>query len=150
MANRVSKSNQLIEIGKSREDAFHDECALMGIWNEREASNLAYLGLYAQQHRGQEGAGVASVDQKHSRLMIHRGLGLVSEVFEDFDFAQLPGNCAVGHTRYSTAGANRLANVQPFQAEIAGGRVALAHNGNLINADKLRKELIDKGSIFSS
>jgi len=135
-----------------RSDRFHEECALFGGWNLKEAANLAYLGLYAQQHRGQEGAGVVSLDLKSGKpsISIHRGLGLVSEVFNEFDFTKLPGQSAIGHLRYSTAGGNRLSNVQPFFAEIAHGSMAVAHNGNLINADQIRDELIEDGSIFNS
>lgn len=134
-------------------DTFHDECGLMAVWNHEEAANLAYLGLYAQQHRGQEGAGVISVKRNgddSSHFFVHKGLGLVADVFGNFDFSKLPGDIAIGHVRYTTAGGNKLANVQPFVADISLGYVAVAHNGNLINADELRRELIDQGSIFAS
>lgn len=110
---------------------------------------MAYLGLYSQQHRGQEGAGVVAVNG-NSLFNVHRGLGLVSDVFRDFDFDKLPGRIAIGHVRYSTAGGNKLANVQPFSAEVSLGRVAIAHNGNLVNTDYLRKQLIKDGAILSS
>lgn len=135
------------------EDKFHDECGLMAVWNHPEAANLTYLGLYAQQHRGQEGAGVVSVDRNGDDLphfYVHKGLGLVADVFGHFDFTKLPGGVAIGHVRYTTAGGNRLANVQPFVADIALGHTAVAHNGNLTNADDLRRELIETGSIFAS
>jgi amidophosphoribosyltransferase len=134
-------------------DKFHDECGLMAVWNHPEAANLTYLGLYAQQHRGQEGAGVVSVKRNgddNPHFFFHKGVGLVADVFGNFDFSQLPGESAIGHVRYTTAGGNKLANVQPFVADIALGYVAVAHNGNLINADELRRELIDSGSIFAS
>jgi len=134
-------------------DKFHDECGLMAVWNHPEAANLTYLGLYAQQHRGQEGAGVVSVDRNGNDLphfFVHKGLGLVADVFGNFDFTKLPGGVAIGHVRYTTAGGNRLANVQPFVADIALGHTAVAHNGNLVNADDLRRELIEQGSIFGS
>ena len=134
-------------------DKFHDECGLMAVWNHPEAANLTYLGLYAQQHRGQEGAGVVSVEKNGGgdpHFHVHKGLGLVADVFGSFDFTKLPGQYAVGHVRYTTAGGNRLANVQPFVADIALGHTAVAHNGNLINADDLRRELIEQGSIFAS
>lgn len=134
-------------------DKFHDECGLMAAWNHPEAANLTYLGLYAQQHRGQEGAGVVSVEKNGGgdpHFHVHKGLGLVADVFGSFDFTKLPGQYAVGHVRYTTAGGNRLANVQPFVADIALGHTAVAHNGNLINADDLRRELIEQGSIFAS
>ena len=134
-------------------DKFHDECGLMAVWNHPEAANLTYLGLYAQQHRGQEGAGVVSLKRNGDSLphfFVHKGLGLVADVFGNFDFEKLPGDVAIGHVRYTTAGGNRLANVQPFVADIALGHTAVAHNGNLINADDLRRELIEQGSIFGS
>ena len=112
---------------------------------------MAYLGLQAQQHRGQEGAGLVAIDNSGpASFTVHRGLGLVADIFADFDFAKLPGTRAIGHVRYSTAGGHRLANVQPFFAEVSRGRMALAHNGNLINADALRSSLIESGSIFGS
>jgi amidophosphoribosyltransferase len=135
------------------DDKFHDECGLMAVWDHPEAANLTYLGLYAQQHRGQEGAGVVSVDRNGDDLphfYVHKGLGLVADVFGSFDFTKLPGAVAIGHVRYTTAGGNRLANVQPFVADIALGHTAVAHNGNLTNADDLRRELIEQGSIFAS
>jgi amidophosphoribosyltransferase len=132
-------------------DKFREECGLVGVWNHSEAANIAYLGLYAQQHRGQEGAGVVALKRGDpSRFTVHRGVGLVADVFGDFDFSKMEGTCAVGHNRYTTAGHHHLANVQPFFSEIAPGKIALAHNGNLINADELRKKLIQDGSIFSS
>jgi amidophosphoribosyltransferase len=110
------------------EDKFHDECGLMAVWNHPEAANLAYLGLYAQQHRGQEGAGVVSVDRNGNDLphfYVHKGLGLVADVFGSFDFTKLPGGVAIGHVRYTTAGGNRLANVQHFVADIALGHTLM-------------------------
>ncbi|MCO6431201.1 MAG: amidophosphoribosyltransferase [Deltaproteobacteria bacterium] len=132
-------------------DKFREECGLMGVWNHPEAANLVYLGLYAQQHRGQEGAGVVSVSNNgRPRFHIHKGIGLVSEVFQKYDFGSLPGKQSIGHVRYTTAGGNHLSNVQPFYAEISSGGVVIAHNGNLINADTLREQLIDDGAIFAS
>ena len=133
-------------------DKFREECALFGVWGHQEASTLTYLGLYAQQHRGQEGVGVVSIraTRDQPEMHVHRGLGLVSEVFGDFDFSKLPGQHSIGHVRYTTAGSNALANVQPFCATVSCGTVALAHNGNLINADELREELTNSGAIFSS
>jgi amidophosphoribosyltransferase len=134
-----------------RDDKFREECGLVGVWDNKEASNIAYLCLYSQQHRGQEGAGVVACDGEATpTFRLHRGLGLVSEVFDQFDFSKLPGNRALGHVRYTTAGSNILANVQPFFAEIATGPISLAHNGNLINADSLREELISQGAIFGT
>ena len=135
-------------------DKFHDECGLMAVWNHPEAANLTYLGLYAQQHRGQEGAGVVSLkrngDGGDPHLHVHKGIGLVADVFNHFDFNKLPGEVAIGHVRYTTAGGNKLSNVQPFVADISLGYASIAHNGNLTNAEKLRKDLISEGSIFAS
>jgi amidophosphoribosyltransferase len=133
-------------------DKFREECGIMAVFNHPEAANLTYLGLYAQQHRGQEGAGVVSSNDGPDGPMfhLHRGLGLVADVFGKFDFSSLPGDSALGHVRYSTAGGTRIANVQPFVNEISLGQAAIAHNGNLINADELRADLIKSGAIFSS
>ena len=132
------------------EDKFKEECGLMAVWNHTEAANLTYLGLYAQQHRGQEGAGVVALNRAQGSFAIHRGLGLVADVFEDYDFERLPGDAAIGHVRYTTAGGHRLSNVQPFFSEISHGHIALAHNGNLTNTVELHKELIKEGAIFRS
>lgn len=132
-------------------DKFQEECALIGVWNHKEAANMAYLGLYAQQHRGQEGAGVVALDTSgQASFSVHRGLGLVADIFQDYDFNNLPGSCAIGHVRYTTAGGHRLANVQPFCTEISSGRVALAHNGNLVNAVEMHEKLIADGAIFGT
>jgi len=145
-------------------DKFREECGLMGVWGHEEAANLVYLGLYAQQHRGQEGVGIVSIDahdqsgsesvqdspESGNGFHVHKGTSLVSDVFKRFDFSRLPGERAIGHVRYTTAGGNRLANVQPLIAHVSLGKVAIAHNGNLINADKLRRELIRDGAIFGT
>ena len=142
------------EFYRERDDPFVEECGLMGVWNHPEAANLTYLGLYAQQHRGQEGVGIVSLelekDIAERTFRIHKGLSLVSDVFKKFDFTKLPGSVSVGHVRYTTAGGNALANVQPLIAEVSRGKIAVAHNGNLINADSLRKELIRDGAIFGT
>lgn len=134
-----------------QQDKFKDECGLMAVWNHAEAANLTYLGLYAQQHRGQEGAGVVSLSSTDANVKMHahRGLGLVADVFDGFDFRNLPGPAAIGHVRYTTAGGQLLANVQPFSADSYCGPVAIAHNGNLINTDPLREELVRNGALFS-
>ncbi len=133
-------------------DKFREECGLLGVWNHKESANLAYLGLHALQHRGQEGAGIVALDSSNGNkhFSFHRGMGLVAEVFSGFDFAELPGSSCIGHVRYTTAGGNTLRNVQPFFVEIAQGGIALAHNGNLTNADELKRDLIEAGSIFAS
>jgi amidophosphoribosyltransferase len=131
-----------------RPDKFHDECGVFGIFGDPEAANLAYLGLHALQHRGQEGAGIASSDGKLIRC--HRGNGLVSEVFGGSEIASLKGKVAIGHVRYSTTGEVSLRNVQPFIARYRDGQVGIAHNGNLVNAGLLRDELEQGGSIFNT
>src|SRR5438552_1092057 len=130
-------------------DKLHEECGVMGVYGHPEASKLTYLGLYALQHRGQEAAGIVSSDGKI--LHHHRQMGLVADVFDEAVLARLPGDSAIGHVRYSTAGTSVLRNSQPIIAETAkAGAVAVAHNGNLTNARMLRDELEGAGSIFQS
>lgn len=123
-------------------------CGIVGIYNIPEASKLAYLGLYALQHRGQESAGIAVSDEVQIRQ--HRGMGLVADIFSEETLARLPGNFAIGHTRYATSGETVICNAQPFVMNYAKGWLAIAHNGNLTNALQLRKELEAGGSIFQS
>jgi amidophosphoribosyltransferase len=123
-------------------------CGIFGIYDHLEASNLAYLGLYALQHRGQESAGIVSSDNR--RLHHHRQMGLVSEVFTQDILKRLSGRSAIGHVRYSTAGSSELKNAQPFSVDYYKGSLAIAHNGNLTNAFFVRSELEAKGSIFQS
>jgi amidophosphoribosyltransferase len=128
--------------------SFRDECGVFGIYGDSEAANLAYLGLHALQHRGQEGAGIAASDGTVVRTW--RGLGLVGDVFDAGRLASLPGSMAVGHVRYSTAGGSSLRNVQPFTVRYRDGQVSVAHNGNLVNAAALKRELEERGSIFNT
>ncbi len=123
-------------------------CGIFGIYNHLEASNLAYLGLYALQHRGQESAGIVSSDNR--QLHHYRQMGLVSEVFTKDILKRLSGKSAVGHVRYSTAGSSELKNAQPFVADYYKGNLAIAHNGNLTNAFLIKSELEFKGSLFQS
>jgi amidophosphoribosyltransferase len=125
-----------------------EKCGIFGIFGHLEASNLTYLGLYSLQHRGQESAGIVSSDG--SILYSHRGTGLVSEVFTRKIIDRIPGDRAIGHVRYSTAGASHIKNAQPFVVEYARGNLAVAHNGNLTNASRIRDELEAYGSIFQS
>ncbi|GMT42020.1 MAG: amidophosphoribosyltransferase [bacterium] len=127
---------------------FHDECALFGVYGYAEAANLTYLGLYAQQHRGQESSGIVTSDG--SRLCTELGMGLVAEVFTPERIARLHGNMAIGHNRYSTTGDSLLKNGQPLSIEFSMGSMAIAHNGNLVNASEMRAGLEDNGSIFRS
>ncbi len=128
-----------------------DECGVFGTWalgRSDEAANFTYLGLHALQHRGQESAGIVSTDG-HA-LHVHRGMGLVADIFTADVLAKLPGGAAIGHVRYSTSGASQLKNAQPIAIQYAGGAVAVAHNGNLVNAEALRSELEAQGSIFQT
>ena len=130
-------------------DKFKEECAVMAVYGLPEAANLTYLGLYALQHRGQEAAGIVSADGV--RHFVKVGLGLVAEVFSDNRTIEaLEGTMAIGHNRYSTHGASTIENAQPIAVRYADGPLALAHNGNLINADAVRSELEREGSIFRS
>ncbi|MBP1634404.1 MAG: amidophosphoribosyltransferase [Acidobacteria bacterium] len=129
-------------------DKLHEECGVFGIFGHPEASKMAYLGLYALQHRGQESAGIAAAHAE--RLVAHRGMGYVADVFGQAELARLPGRLAVGHVRYSTAGASKLVNAQPILIDCAHGQIALCHNGNLVNADELRDELVGEGAIFQT
>lgn len=123
-------------------------CGVFGIFGNPEAANLTYLGLYALQHRGQEGAGIVAADEKN--LRVEKGLGLVNDVFNKEKLARLSGDRAIGHVRYSTQGEDTLKNVQPFLVSYSHGQLALAHNGNLTNAVYLRRKLEKSGSIFQT
>jgi amidophosphoribosyltransferase len=129
-------------------DKFHDECGVMAVYAHPEASKMAYLGLHALQHRGQESAGVAA--SEGTRIRLHKQMGLVVEIFTEEVLAKLPGTQAIGHTRYSTAGDSALLNAQPIMVDCNKGMMALAHNGNLTNAADLRHKLEREGSIFQT
>ena len=129
-------------------DHFHDECGVFGVHGHLEASHIAYLGLYALQHRGQESAGIVSTNGREH--YVHRGMGLVADLFHEGNLSKLPGRHAIGHVRYSTAGESSLRNAQPFCASTDAGPVAIAHNGNLINAHLIRQELEARGAIFNT
>jgi len=130
------------------DDHFRDECGVFGVLDHVEAANLTYLGLYALQHRGQESTGIVSTDG--TNFNNHRGMGLVSDVYQKEDIAKLEGRNAIGHVRYSTAGDLGLRNCQPFMYQYAHGGIAMCHNGNIVNAEALRKGLEKDGSIFQS
>ena len=129
-------------------DKFHDECGVFAIYGHPEAANLAYLGLYALQHRGQESAGIASSDGRD--VHCREAMGHVADIFTPEVLGTLPGELAIGHTRYSTAGDTVLLNAQPFSVACNKGRIAVAHNGNITNAAELRRELEREGSIFQA
>jgi len=122
-------------------------CGIFGIYGHPEASNIAYLGLHALQHRGQESAGIVSTDGQ--AMFARREMGLVQDVFGARELEALPGTLAVGHVRYSTAGVSQAKNAQPLTMQFAGGKLAVAHNGNLVNAQPLRAQLEKEGAIFA-
>ena len=129
-------------------DKLHEECGVVGVYGHPEAANLVYLGLYALQHRGQESAGI--VASTHSKMHLELGMGLVADIFDPTRLLKLPGPLAIGHNRYSTAGKSELVNAQPCMINYSAGSLALAHNGNLVNAQTIRKELGAQGAIFQS
>jgi amidophosphoribosyltransferase len=127
----------------------HEECGIFGIFGHGNVADLIYYGLYALQHRGQEGAGMVVHNGEKTR--VHRGLGLVSDVFPDSARAQMDGYMGIGHNRYATTGkATKLRNVQPILVDYKGGKLAIAHNGNLTNTVELRRRMEDDGSIFQT
>jgi amidophosphoribosyltransferase len=126
----------------------HEECGVFGVYGHPEAANLTYLGLYALQHRGQEGAGICSADGKS--LFIEKNMGHVADIFSEKRLKKLPGHAAIGHNRYSTSGSSSLKNVQPLIANYSLGSIAVAHNGNLVNAEQMRLKLETDGAIFQS
>ena len=140
----------LVSTGPIRldDDHFHDHCGLFGVWGHPDAARLTYLGLYAMQHRGQESAGIVTSDGQ--RLRLEKGMGLVNDVFDEQRLDKLPGDRAMGHVRYSTAGDTVAANAQPIVIDCHRGPIGLGHNGNIVNAALLRHELEAAGSIFQS
>ena len=129
-------------------DKLREECGVVAIYGHPEASKLAYLSLYALQHRGQESAGIVASDGEMLRL--HKAMGLVSDIFTADVLAKVPGSLAIGHTRYSTAGDSALLNAQPIMVDCNKGKIALAHNGNITNAAEVRAQLDQQGSIFQT
>jgi len=123
-------------------------CGIVGIFNHPEASTLAYLGLYALQHRGQESAGIVTSDTQ--KLVALNAMGLVSDIFNADNLSKLPGNMAIGHVRYSTAGGSMMRNCQPFTINYSRGYLSVAHNGTIVNANQLRAEFEAHGAIFQS
>ncbi len=137
-----------MEESEFRDDRFNDECGVFGVYGYPEAANLAYLGLYSLQHRGQESAGIVSSDGQ--ALYSHKSMGLVADAFSSEEIERLKGPAAIGHVRYSTAGDSHIRNAQPFVVEYSRGEIAVAHNGNLVNATLLKAEFEAYGSIFQS
>jgi amidophosphoribosyltransferase len=128
---------------------FRDECGVFGVCDSEDAANLTYLGLYALQHRGQESAGIAALTAD-ARIHVEREMGYVADVFTEERLARLPGRTAIGHVRYSTAGASLLANAQPIVFATGRGPLGLAHNGNLVNAREIRSRLEAAGALFTT
>lgn len=126
----------------------NEECGVFGVWGHENASQIAYYGLHSLQHRGQEGAGIAVTDGE--KVTVMKGVGLVNEVFGHGELEQLNGKAAIGHVRYATAGGGGFENVQPLHFRSHSGSLALAHNGNLVNANALKHQLENQGSIFQS
>ncbi len=132
------------------DDKFHEECGVFGVWNHVDAAALTALGLHALQHRGQEASGIVALSEA-GVFNTHRGLGLVGDIFGDAKvMAQLPGRAACGHNRYATTGETALRNVQPLYADFEFGGFAVGHNGNLTNAQVLRRALVKRGCLFQS
>jgi amidophosphoribosyltransferase len=129
-------------------DKFHDECGVFAIYGHPEAAKVANLGLHALQHRGQESAGIASLHE--DEIICHKAMGHVADIFTNPVLAELKGDAAIGHTRYSTAGDTVVLNAQPFSVRCNKGPIAVAHNGNITNAQNLRNELEQDGSIFQA
>lgn len=129
-------------------DKLKEECGVFGIYGHPESANMTYLGLYSLQHRGQESAGIAVSDGSQVRLS--RAMGYVADNFDEQELSSLVGSIAVGHVRYSTAGQSALENAQPILINCSHGQIALCHNGNLVNAQELRNELVDQGAIFQT
>src|SRR4051794_34499149 len=127
-----------------RLDKFREECGVTAIYGHPEASKLAYLGLHALQHRGQESAGIAASDG--NTIYVHKAMGLVMDIFSEDALARLPGSISIGHNRYSTSGDSALLNAQPIRVDCNKGMIALAHNGNLVNALDIRTRLEKAGS----
>ena len=132
-----------------RDDRPKEECGVIGVYSpDTDAARIAFFGLFALQHRGQESAGIAVSDG--GRVRMHKDMGLVNQVFTPEVLASLPGHMSVGHTRYSTTGASVLRNAQPVYCQSLVGEIAVAHNGNLINTKELREELGAAGEHFDS
>ncbi len=130
------------------DERIKEYCGIFGVYGHDRAAELAYLGLFALQHRGEESAGIACHDGR--KINLYKNLGLVGEVFNDAVLRQLTGDIAIGHVRYSTTGSNNITNSQPYLVDYSRGQVAIAHNGNLVNAQILRDELEAYGAIFGS
>lgn len=131
--------------------SLNEECGIFGVWQTDHANEIVYYGLHSLQHRGQEGAGIVTVDASQKKMISQHGLGLLSDVFNNqADINKLTGKSGIGHVRYATNGNGDISNIQPFQFNFSWGNFALAHNGNLTNAKVIKKDLEKKGAIFKS
>jgi len=130
------------------DDKPHDQCGVFGVWGHPEAAKITYLGIHALQHRGQESAGICTLQEGH--IYTHKDMGLVADIFGAEVLKKLPGTVAIGHVRYSTTGSSQVRNAQPIAVDYSRGTLAMAHNGNLVNARRIRDELEAHGSIFMS
>ncbi len=146
MGNETIRSQGIIKT--CGYDRPREECGIFAVYGHPEAAKLTYFGLYALQHRGQESAGIVSSDGK--RVMEHKAMGLVPDIFDERTLDRLTGHMALGHVRYSTTGSSLLVNAQPFRIHYSGKSFAIAHNGNLVNARRIREKLENEGSIFQT
>ena len=143
-----SEGQAVRPIVPNEDEKLREECGVVAIHGHPDAARMAYLGLYALQHRGQESAGIATADGQH--LANIKGMGLVSEIFTDDVLSKLPGQMAIGHTRYSTTGDSALLNAQPIRVDSTKGLIAIAHNGNLVNLGNIRARLERDGAYFQT
>jgi amidophosphoribosyltransferase len=144
-SSSMTNNSSLAQLPDKQEEA----CGVFGVYAPGEnVGKIAYFGLFALQHRGQESAGIATFEG--DKMHLHKDMGLVSQVFNDSTLNELPGHIAIGHTRYSTTGSSRVVNAQPTTVETRLGSLALAHNGNLVNTAELRQELIKRNCNFAS
>jgi len=146
MTAQEERLDRTLRPTRARDDRFHDECGVFGVYHHPEAAHLTYLGLHGLQHRGQESAGIVS--SSGDRLHEEKGMGHVARIFRKTMLRRLKGDLAIGHVRYSTAGASSVENAQPFLIDSCKGEIAVAHNGNLVNAQAIRMALERDGSIF--
>ena len=146
LAGRVGDSS--LSSSADDDDALHEACGVVAIHGHPDAARQAYLALYTLQHRGQESAGIATAD--YTNLSNIKGMGLVADIFTDEVLARLPGEMAIGHTRYSTTGDSALLNAQPIRVDSTKGLIAIAHNGNLVNLGNVRNRLEREGAFFQT
>src|SRR3954447_25500648 len=142
------RGDMLMDDMAHMDDKLHEECGVMAIYGHPEAAKLAYLGLHALQHRGQESAGIASSNGE--KIYLYKSMGLVADIFNEETLKRVPGNLAIGHTRYSTTGDSALLNAQPIRVESTKGLIAIAHNGNLVNLGNIRAKLERAGAFFQT